>query len=191
MAAIEKVCECSSESCSYYGGDMYKFKHNHLQINPECRSKYFGAKAQVFYLNELHLGRDYYDAYSRWGTSYHKLNKIDDVVYDGVLYNEERYKLIKTPYQYYQLTPIRKVFKQVVMVIVGDEVFYNDVWDMRKFKLNMNKLFGYGNVSYKRVNKGYCRKFQYSHDLFSTIEGGVLTNNKGFDKMVNYVCSSI
>ena len=42
MAAIEKVCECSNKDCAYHGGDMRKYKHNHLQINPECRDKYFG-----------------------------------------------------------------------------------------------------------------------------------------------------
>ncbi|QEP53317.1 hypothetical protein BS46_gp135 [Acinetobacter phage BS46] len=192
MAAIEKVCECSSDNCAYHGGDMWKYKHNHLQINPECRGKYFGKTAKIFYLNPLHLNSDRYYAYSTWGrTSYGSLYKSDDVVYDGKLYNEEQYVMKRKPYKRYFLTPVHKVFKHEVMVVVGDEVFYNDIWDMRKFKLNMKKMFGVNNVEYHKIRKSKCKMFKDSYSLFKTIEENVLTSNKGFDKMVNYVCSNI
>lgn len=190
MAAIEKICECSNDNCAYHGGDMWKFKHNHLQINPECRSKYFGKEAKVFFLNPNDTANDRYDAYSQWGTSYGSLYKSNDVWYDGVLYNEEQFKMIRKPYKRYFLTSVRKVFKTEVMVIVGDEVFYNDVWDMRKFKLNMLKMFGKNKVSYKRVNKNYCKQFKNSYNVFKSIVNND-KSNKGFDKMVNYVTSSI
>lgn len=191
MAAIEKVCECSNDDCAYHGGDMWKFKHNHLQINPECRGKYFGKTAKVFFINPQHLDKDSYYAYSVWGGSYRSLDKSDDVWYDGVLYNEDQYKLVRKPYKRYFLTPIRKVFKFEVMVVVGNEVFYNDIWDMRKFKLNMTKMFGKGNVSYKRISKNECKKFSSSYSLFKSIEESLLTPNKAFNKMVNHVANSL
>lgn len=191
MAAIEKVCECSSDDCSYHGGDMWGFKHNHLQINPECRGKYFGKTAKIFYLNPQFLNSDKYYAYSQWGSSYGTLYKSEDVIYDGKLYNESQYVMKRKPYKQYFLTPVRKVFKHEVMVIVGDEVFYNDVWDMHKFKLNMQKMFGVNNVEYHKIRKSKCKMFKYSYDLFKTIEENVLVSSNGFDKMVNYVCSNI
>lgn len=191
MAAIEKVCECSNKDCTYHGGDMWKYKHNHLQINPECRGKYFGKEAKVFFLNPQHLGSKSYYAYSQWGSSYGSLQKSDDVYYDGILYNESQYKMDRKPYKRYFLTPVRKVFKYEVMVVVGDEVFYNTVWDMRKFKLNMLKMFGKGNTSYKRLNKSLCKNFEYYIDVFNTIHTDHQPNNTGFDKMVDYVAKSI
>lgn len=190
MAAIEKVCECSNKDCTYHGGDMWKYKHNHLQINPECRGKYFGKEAKVFFLNPQHLGSEDYHAYSQCGGSYGSLQKSEDVYYDGVLYNESQYKMVIKPYMQYLLTPVRKVFKYEVMVVVGDEVFYNTVWDMRKFKLNMIKMFGKGNVSYKRLSKNLCKNFEYYIDVFNTIRIENQPNN-GFDKMVDYVAKSI
>ena len=191
MAAIEKVCECSNEDCTYHGGDMWKYKHNHLQINPECRGKYFGKEAKVFFLNPQHLGSKSYDAYSQWGSSYGSLQKSDDVYYDGILYNESQYKMDRKPYKRYFLTPVRKVFKYEVMVVVGDEVFYNMVWDMRKFKLNMLKMFGKGNITYKRLNKKLCKNFEYSDKVFETVLVNKQPNNTGFDKMIDYVVKNI
>lgn len=108
MAGIEKVCECSSDNCAYHGGDMWKYKHNHLQINTECRGKYFGKTAKIFYLNPLHLNSDRYYAYSTWGrTSYGSLYKSDDVVYNGKLYNEEQYVMKRKPYKQYYHTMCR------------------------------------------------------------------------------------
>ena len=191
MAAIEKVCECSSEGCTYHGGDMWKYKHNHLQINPECRGKYFGKEAKVFFLNPQNLGSKSYYAYSQWGSSYGSLQKSEDVYYDGILYNESQYKMVRKPYKRYFLTPVRKIFKYDVMVVVGDEVFYNTVWDMRKFKLNMTKMFGKGNVSYKRLSKNLCKNFEYYTDVFDVANTDNQTSNTGFDKMVDYVVKSI
>jgi len=171
MAAIEKVCECSSDDCAYHGGYMWNYKHNHLQINPECRDKYFGLKAKIFIINPNYLSSDDYYAYSRWGRiSYGRLDRKDDIYFDGVLYNEEQYKMVRSPYKRYFLTPVKKVFKHEVMVIVGNEVFYNDTWDMRKFKLNMTKMFGKGNVEYKQLSKKYCAKFKDTYSAFKKIE---------------------
>lgn len=44
MAAIEKVCEFSGD---YPGGLMYGYKRNHIQICPEYRKKFRGAKAHI------------------------------------------------------------------------------------------------------------------------------------------------
>lgn len=191
MAAIEKVCECSSEDCAYHGGDMWEYKHNHLQINPECRWKYFGKEAKVFFLNPQHLGSKSYYAYSQWGSSYGSLQKSDDIYFNGKLYNEGHWVIKKNPYKQYFLTPVRKVFKYEVMVVVGSEVFYNTVWDMRKFKLNMIKMFGNGNVTYKRLNKNLCKNFEYSNKVFRSVIAIGKHTNTGFDKMVDYVAKSI
>ena len=191
MAAIEKVCECSNKDCAYHGGDMWKYKHNHLQINPECRGKYFGKEAKVFFLNPQNLGNKSYHAYSQWGRSlYGSLQKSDDLYFNGKLYNEEHWIFKRKPYKQEFLTPVRKVFNFEVMVVVGDEVFYNTVWDMRKFKLNMIKMFGKGNVSYKRLGKDMCKNFEYYIDVFNTVHIDKHTNT-GFDKMVDYVAKSI
>ena len=40
MAGIEKVCEISGE---HPGGDMYGYKHNHIQIMPEHRKHYYNT----------------------------------------------------------------------------------------------------------------------------------------------------
>lgn len=191
MAAIEKVCECSNKDCTYHGGDMWKYKHNHLQINPECRGKYFGKEAKVYFLNPQNLGSKSYHAYSQWGSSYGSLQKSDDIHFNGKLYNEGHWVVKKKPYKQYFLTPVRKVFKYEVMVIVGDEVFYNTVWDMCKFKLNMLKMFGKGNTSYKRLNKNLCKNFEYYIDVFNAIHIDNQPNNTGFDKMVDYVIKNI
>ena len=191
MAAIEKVCECSNEDCAYHGGDMWKYKHNHLQINPECRGKYFGKEAKVFFLNPQHLGSKSYYAYSQWGSSYGSLQKSDDIYFNGKLYNEGHWVIKKNPYKQYFLTSVRKVFNYEVMVVVGDEVFYNTVWDMRKFKLNMTKMFGKGNVVYKRLNKNLCKNSEYYIDVFKTIYADNQQSNTGFDKMVDYVVKSV
>ena len=191
MAAIEKVCECSNEDCTYHGGDMWKYKHNHLQINPECRGKYFGKEAKVFSLNPQHLGSKSYDAYSQWGSSYGSLQKSDDLYFNGKLYNEEHWIFKRNPYKQEFLTPVRKVFNFEVMVVVGDEVFYNTVCDMRKFKLNMLKMFGKGNISYKRLSKNLCKNFEYYIDVFNTIHIENQPNNTGFDKTVDYAVKNI
>ena len=122
---------------------------------------------------------------------YGSLQKSDDVYYDGILYNESQYKMNRKPYKRYFLTPVRKVFSFDVMVVVGDEVFYNTVLDMRKFKLNMLKMFGKGNVSYKRLSKNLCKNFEYYIDVFDTIHIDNQPNNTGFDKMIDYVVKSI
>lgn len=191
MAAIEKVCECSSGNCEYHGGDMYGFKRNHLQINLECRGKYFGKSAKVFIVNKKHLDSDYYDAWSNWGGSYGRLYKSDDVYYNGKLYNEGRIKRVNNAFYSHVLVPVRKVFKYEVMVVVDDtqEVFYNEIWDLRKFKLNMSKLFGKG-VEYKRIHKKICNKFNYTYDLFECYRDSGLIN-KGFDNMIAYIDDSI
>lgn len=45
MAGIEKVCEYSGE---YPGGDMYRYKHNLIQIMPKCRKLFRGAKHTLY-----------------------------------------------------------------------------------------------------------------------------------------------
>ena len=192
MAAIEKVCECSNKDCTYHGGDMWKYKYNHLQINPECRGKYFGKEATVYFLNPQHLGSERYYAYSKCGRSmYGSLQKSDDLYFNGKLYNEEHYIFKRKPYMQEFLTPVRKVFNFEIMVVVDDEVFYNTVWDMRKFKLNMLKMFGKGNVAYKRLNKKLCKNFEYSNKVFKTVLDDKQPSNTGFDKMVDYVVKNI
>lgn len=187
MAGIEKVCECGKDDCVYHGGDMWKYKHNHLQINPECRYQFKDKFAKIFILNTKLLNSDWYYAYSQWGTSYGRLQKEDDVCYDGVLYNEAQYKRIVKPYNRYHLTPIRKVHQYEVAVVVGEQVFYNTIWDLRKFKLNMKKMFN--DVQYVSIRKDVAKGFNSAYDLFKGI--GVEGGNSGFDNMINYVAKAI
>ena len=44
MAGIEKICEYSGEYC---GPDMYNWKYNNIQIKPEYRKLFRGAKAKL------------------------------------------------------------------------------------------------------------------------------------------------
>lgn len=44
MSGIEKVCEFSE---AYPGWEMYRYKRNHIQIMPEHRKKFRGAKARL------------------------------------------------------------------------------------------------------------------------------------------------
>jgi len=101
----------------------------------------------------------------------------------------------RTPYKRYFLTPVKKVFKHEVMVVVGNEVFYNDIWDMRKFKLNMIKMFGKGNVEYKQLSKKYCANFKDTYSAFKKIEESLdideEVNYSGFDKMITYLADQI
>ena len=107
----------------------------------------------------------------------------------------KQYKMVRHPYKQYFLTPVKKVFKHEVMVVVGNEVFYNDIWDMRKFKLNMIKMFGKGNIEYKQLSKKYCAKFKDTYSAFKKIEKALDTteevNYNGFDKIVTYVADQI
>lgn len=45
MAGIEKICEFGSED--YLGWDMYKHKHNLIQVNPEARHNFKNKKATL------------------------------------------------------------------------------------------------------------------------------------------------
>ena len=45
MAGIEKVCEYSGD---YPGGDMYAWKHNHIQICPKYRKLFRGQEATLY-----------------------------------------------------------------------------------------------------------------------------------------------
>ena len=51
MAGIEKVCEFGSED--YLAGDMYKHKHNLIQINPEARSNFKNQKCTLIIAKPL------------------------------------------------------------------------------------------------------------------------------------------
>ena len=179
MAMIEKVCECGKDDCEYHGGEMYSFKHNSLQINPECRGQFKDKGAKVFIVNTKLLNCEYYYAYSQWGSSYGRLYKKEDVCYDGVWYNEDQYKLVRMPYRRSHLTPVRKVHQYEVAVVVGEQVFYNHIWDLRKFKLNMSKMFK--SVEYSNIRKEVAREYEYAYELFKglNVEG----NNYGLDNM--------
>lgn len=179
MAMIEKVCECGKGDCEYHGGEMYSFKHNSLQINPECRTQFKEKDAKVFIVNTKLFCCEYYYAYSMWGGSYGRLYKKDDVWCDGILYNEKQYKLIRMPYRRYHLTPVHKVHQYEVAVVVGNQVFYNHIWDLRKFKLNMNKMFK--NVVYTNIRKEVAQQYKYAYDLFEGLD--VDGSNAGFDNM--------
>lgn len=52
MAGAEKICELTNE---YIGGDMYAYKHNHIQVTPEARKQFRGASATlIFFKPEKH-----------------------------------------------------------------------------------------------------------------------------------------
>ena len=49
MAVIEKICEFSGEYPSYF---MYGYKRNHIQIMPEYRKLFRGAKAKLIIFDQ-------------------------------------------------------------------------------------------------------------------------------------------
>lgn len=145
MAGAEKCCECPKSDCEYHAWEMYNYKRNHLQINPECRDQFKGTTAEIFMLVNQDLDSDIYHVHfgkGGWRTSlYHK----DDFWWNGTLYNEGQFKRYPRPYQRICLTPVKKWFAFEVAVYVKehDMVYFNTIYDIRKFKKNMTKLFGY------------------------------------------------
>lgn len=65
MAAIEKICEFSGQYPSY---SMYDYKNNHIQIMPEYRKKFRGAKHELHIFPEgmivVKNGFSYYSIYN-------------------------------------------------------------------------------------------------------------------------------
>lgn len=171
MAFFEKNCECNSGNCKYHGGDMFKFKHNHLQINPECRHKFKGLKARaVIVLRDNNK--------SPWTTYVYKHNQHNhtEIIYDyhykhlvkwyGRLYDEkEEYGQVKlfdkNTMNIYYSYPLRRKDNLLVAVHVEgyDNYFYNFLdgkKSLRAFRKNMRKLFGYDidittNLKYNQI----------------------------------------
>lgn len=178
MAGIEKCCECPDDSCEYHGGAMYGFKSNHLQINPECRPQFHGLTAEIYLVKNIDLDSDHYYAYwgkGGWSTSlYHK----DDFWWKGRLYNEGQYKRVNSPYQHIRLTPVKRKFCFEVAVYVKDhdQLYFNTIHDMRKFKKNMVSLFGYmPNIN--RLKKADCKGYNGEYDAITNF----VKNKTGFD----------
>lgn len=158
MAGMEKVCECPKENCEYHAGDMYLFKRRHLQINPECRSQFKGLTAYGAIVSSENTSDEYLEiwgnVFSYRGTkrpfgssSLHNKEIFKD---DGKLYHESFFYTMKDKlgnYEYYY-DPIKLDSRIDVWVYVKEhDTFYLN-WleskkDIRAFKKNMRKLFGY------------------------------------------------
>ncbi len=160
MAGIEKTCECPDESCEYHGWKMYDMKRNHIQVNEECRSQFHGLDAEIYLLRNIDLDSDRYDvAFGKggWMTSlYHK----DDFWWKGRLYNEGQFKRVNSPYVHRRLTPVKRKFQIEIAVYVKDHynLYFNTIYDIRKFKKNMIKMFGYM-PKIHRLKKSDCKGY--------------------------------
>lgn len=69
MAAIEKICEFSG---NYTGPDMYSYKRNHIQVEPQYRKNFRGKKAILTIKEDGLILRGQfsskkYDVYYRYG----------------------------------------------------------------------------------------------------------------------------
>lgn len=162
MAGIEKVCECPQNDCVYHAGDMYKFKRNSLQINPECRHQFKGLTATCAIVIGENLSDDdqqfnlecgYGKQMSFRGTkvSVGTMNlTLDEIVkINGKLYHENFWFTSYhrgNPKYYYDA--LRHDHRIDVWVYVQEHNTYYLNWlyskkDIRAFKRNMRKLFGY------------------------------------------------
>ena len=178
MAGIEKVCECPKNDCEYHAGLMYKYKHNNLQINPECRYQFKGLTAkcaivmsenfsdefQKMWKNKSDLNNDILltakGSKRVLGTSLVKLSEVFKE--NGYMFHEDfwyvgRDKLKNKIYFY---DPIKFEQRVTILVYVEEHNTYYLNWlyskkSIRAFKRNMRKLFGYNipmliNLNYKQ-----------------------------------------
>lgn len=155
MASCEKVCECPKGNCEYHSWNMYSFKRNSLQINPECRDQFKGLKAYgaVVNANDIYKSKNgdclyFQGSVYRYGSTYvplHEIKKVNKKYYHELFWYTRKDKLKNVQYV---LDPIKLDPKLIVAVYVEEhDTFYYNYLDNKKcirpFKKNMRRLFGY------------------------------------------------
>lgn len=166
MAGAEKCCECPQDNCEYHAGNMYQFKYRHLQINPECRPQFKGLTATCAIVS----GQNFSDecTISQWGVNqgerlmsvrsrrekfgYGSMQvRLDEIFkVNGEIYHEDMWycRLDKLGNRQYYLQPLTFNERIDVWVYVEehDKLYLNWIYskkDIRAFRRNMRKLFGY------------------------------------------------
>lgn len=186
MAGIEKVCECPKNkdgSCEYHGHLMYEYKRNSLQINPECREQFKGLSAFAVIVNMNNSNSDFISL-RRKGIKYCKFNRADArkiYKYYGYYFDEYdtgickvslRDKAIKEYYLY----PSKITINPYIMVYVKehDRAYVNwcdSAKDIRAFKRNMRKLFGYNIPVYKNLKfKQKMQSYEIANKMIEDIK---------------------
>lgn len=140
MASSEKVCECGLDTCKYHSSDMYIFKRNNIQVNPECRyqyKKYKNAKIYILRRKDMDVQDVSFYVHGRFATcstnksGYRKSNKK---YYDNWPKNDTKFGRLY-PINYYYF-----------LVVCDDTQYHINEFPcggLRAFKNNMRNLFGY------------------------------------------------
>ena len=150
MSGIEKVCECPKGDCEYRGWEMYICKRNSLQINPECRYQFKWLTAKCAIVAMYNSTSDFLTVRKPPSENSKVLHKGTYFKENGLYYNDDydftslKDKAVKQYMQY----GMRLFTKPYVAVWVEehDKVYINwldSVKNIRAFKRNMRKLFGY------------------------------------------------
>lgn len=149
MAYIEKVCECPKGDCAYHGWEMYSYKRNSLQINPECRYQFKGLTAKCVIISMYNSTSDFLKV-RKVSKDVCTIQRDTSFKEGGLYYNDDydftslKDKAVKQYKQY----GMRLFTKPYVAVYVKehDKVYINwldNVKNIRAFKRNMCNLFGY------------------------------------------------
>lgn len=147
MAAIEKVCEFSGE---YSGWNMYRYKHNHIQIMPEYRKLFAKCKCVlVIHKKEMRyihndgssMSADHSDYAIRLG---YKLKP--SYTYSLVVLDENLQGQVEGVYLNWSndistvIRKMKRLTKNPKLKIIKDFESFNDVNYRQKLKENLKDL---------------------------------------------------
>lgn len=183
MAGIEKVCECPKNkdgSCEYHGHLMYEYKRNSLQINPECREQFKGLSAFAVIVNLNNINSDYTHLSRKSKYFGSNTSCLSSQVFKehGVYYYEGecRKTLLDKAINQWFCVPLRLSIVPMVYVYVKEHNkvylnWLNSAKDIRAFKRNMRKLFGYNIPVYKNLKfKQKMQSYEIANKMIEDIK---------------------
>ncbi len=180
MAGIEKICECPKGNCVYHGHKMYEYKHNHLQINPECREQFKGLSAFAVIVNLNNINSDYTHLSRKSKYFGSNTSCLSSQVFKehGVYYYEGecRKTLLDKAINQWFCVPLRLSIVPMVYVYVKEHNkvylnWLNSAKDIRAFKRNMRKLFGYNIPLYKNLKfKQKMQSYEIANKMIEDIK---------------------